>query len=629
MIIQKTGNTLEMSEDFKSKEFGIKNVNKVFKMLVDGIYSDKIGSIVREIVSNAIDANTEAGSITDVEVTVLNRDSLTGQDYTFIVRDYGKGISPERMYDIFINLGESTKDLSNNEIGGFGLGSKSPFAYTDTFNVKTIHEGIEYMYSMVINENNIPNVLLIYKTETDKISGTEVIIPILNSSDYIKFKEKIKSQLRYFDNIKYNFDFDKHPFIYEGKRIIILDSKEVGYNYGYTQNILLHKIPYTIDCDSNKLKTVHKNVLVKFEIGEIKPVISREDIEYNPSNLEVIRQVFEEANAELDDYIKNKLSTIENIRERYKVFKTFSGDNSTFEGVPKKDFKFITVEEYKKPYWRKRIQVSLYHKLNDILDGNSKLYYVDKGNHSQETLRKLCERYGDFCVVRADKNTDIGQFIINNLTNVEDVFDISKSASYSNPYPAKEFITFTEIDNYTVNVRNLTYENFINDYCKDKLVLYALNTGEYKQHGTRIGYVHIKLESRFIKKIKDHVKLYHVNQMSEMYLELLKTHDEFSSMFLATFLGEKYTDEKLAYLIPYSKSNDYLKNKFSSPLNNHHTTAYNICIQLLKDKKVRFDEIKAFNNFLILRKRLNYYIYNNRLDDKKNKIIDNYKNRLK
>lgn len=120
MIIQAKDNSLEKSSEFKSQTFGIKNFNKAFRILIDGIYSDPYGSIMREITSNCIDANTESGTDKNVEITFVEKDSLTGEDYTIIFKDYGIGISPDRMFNIFCFLGESTKDGDNEQIGGWG-----------------------------------------------------------------------------------------------------------------------------------------------------------------------------------------------------------------------------------------------------------------------------------------------------------------------------------------------------------------------------------------------------------------------------------------------------------------------------------------------------------------------------
>lgn len=78
---------------------------KVIAAMSDAIYKDKPGSMIREVVTNAWDANKEAGSKDPVYVKV------TEQQIT--IKDSGNGISPKLMEDVWLNLGESTKTMSN------------------------------------------------------------------------------------------------------------------------------------------------------------------------------------------------------------------------------------------------------------------------------------------------------------------------------------------------------------------------------------------------------------------------------------------------------------------------------------------------------------------------------------
>src|SRR5690606_26427348 len=54
------------------------------------------------------------------------------------IKDFGLGISPSRIQDVYTGYGNSTKRDSNLQTGGFGLGAKTPLAYTSQFSVKTI-----------------------------------------------------------------------------------------------------------------------------------------------------------------------------------------------------------------------------------------------------------------------------------------------------------------------------------------------------------------------------------------------------------------------------------------------------------------------------------------------------------
>ena len=136
------------------------------------LYSDPIGSIVREITSNCVDANRERNLKLEgvfpmspedkpefwcnkqhVEIRFIDKNVILGIDASMVFVDYGVGLSPERVKEVFTVFGGSTKRSNDLEIGGFGLGAKSPLAYVDTFYVKTKHNGVEYYYMIYIDND--------------------------------------------------------------------------------------------------------------------------------------------------------------------------------------------------------------------------------------------------------------------------------------------------------------------------------------------------------------------------------------------------------------------------------------------------------------------------------------------
>ena len=70
---------------------------KAFSALSDGLYKNKIGSIVREIASNCLDAHIQAGH-PDRPFEIHLPDSF--QPY-IAFKDYGVGLSPEDMKTVY------------------------------------------------------------------------------------------------------------------------------------------------------------------------------------------------------------------------------------------------------------------------------------------------------------------------------------------------------------------------------------------------------------------------------------------------------------------------------------------------------------------------------------------------
>lgn len=122
------------SDTFKTKNFGFGDKRVIINILRSKMYSDPIAIICQEILSNCRDAHREVDK-EDVPCLVKLPTKL---DETIHFVDYGPGITPDRMENVFILYGNSTKRIDNIQTGGFGLGAKTPFSYTDSFSITTI-----------------------------------------------------------------------------------------------------------------------------------------------------------------------------------------------------------------------------------------------------------------------------------------------------------------------------------------------------------------------------------------------------------------------------------------------------------------------------------------------------------
>ena len=71
--------------------------NMVFQMFTKNVYSNPIGTIVREITSNCFDSHVEAGVDSPVVIRKFKQDDTT---YIAFI-DYGVGMSPDRIYNIY------------------------------------------------------------------------------------------------------------------------------------------------------------------------------------------------------------------------------------------------------------------------------------------------------------------------------------------------------------------------------------------------------------------------------------------------------------------------------------------------------------------------------------------------
>lgn len=307
---------LELKQDTFKSNFGLEGIDakinpeqlkKMWEMFANP-YKDNISSIVREITSNCFDSHKEA-KVDDAVIITFDKD----QGGNFIVfSDFGTGLSPERISKIYINYLSSTKESSNEFIGAFGIGSKSPLSYTDVFFIDTVYEGIKYSYLMRKGDE-APRIEKIMETPVTQRNGTDIKIYIKDQNkpsndnlflgDIGSFAVAIKKQLRFFDNVVVrvsdklnhlngftNYIKNLNNFtIYQGEHFIYRkDSSSVE-----EISICLGKVDYPIDYRivfPDLKDRINLPFSLRFDIGELMVTHSREDIKYNQDTIDKIRK---------------------------------------------------------------------------------------------------------------------------------------------------------------------------------------------------------------------------------------------------------------------------------------------------------------------------------------------------
>lgn len=160
-------------------EFGISNDAAFFQILSSTLYSDQKLAVAREVLCNAWDIHILAGK-TDVpvEVTISSKE--------VIVRDFGLGIAPDMMGPLYGTYGGTNKTNDGTQTGGFGLGCKSPFAYTDHFEVTSWFAGTKTIYNLsrsAADKMGKPGITPIVSLPCGEETGIQVRIPLKSLSD--------------------------------------------------------------------------------------------------------------------------------------------------------------------------------------------------------------------------------------------------------------------------------------------------------------------------------------------------------------------------------------------------------------------------------------------------------------
>lgn len=281
---------IQTSDNFKNYAFAVKSssMGLILEILRSKIYKNPIGAICREVSSNARDANREVGKRNKPIEIGFDDGILSPGDLTIFFKDDGPGISPDRMGDVFVNYGESTKRDTNTQTGGFGLGAKTPFAYSDIFSIITIVDGIKYTYIAAVEQGKAGAVYETEQSKTDESNGTTIVIPV-NPDDRERFeKEVLRSTFFWTVQPKY-INFKEEQCVSEKDSFFgsIFVKPSNIFNSGYY--LLIDGIPYQLDNYLTKLPHLSSQCLfLTFRTGTLSITPNRETVQYNDKTIKLI-----------------------------------------------------------------------------------------------------------------------------------------------------------------------------------------------------------------------------------------------------------------------------------------------------------------------------------------------------
>lgn len=135
------------------------------------LYDNPVEAAIREYVSNAYDANVEAGSTEPVHLHVPTEDEPYLE-----VSDTGNGLDYLGIVSVFANFGTSTKRDSNEFIGGFGIGSKSGLAISDKIHVSSVCNGLLNEFVIERKDGILQTRFIVENKKTMSHSGTTVTV---------------------------------------------------------------------------------------------------------------------------------------------------------------------------------------------------------------------------------------------------------------------------------------------------------------------------------------------------------------------------------------------------------------------------------------------------------------------
>lgn len=278
------------SNTLGTAEFSIKANGKAFKVLIDGLYSDKARAVVRELWSNAFDSHIAAGCPDQPFDCHLP----TVWEPWFTVRDYGVSMTHVGVMRLYTTVFESSKEDTNTQVGKLGLGSKSPFAYTDTFTVTAYLDGEKRTYSAFIGADYIPRISHMNTEQTTEPNGLEVSFPV-KTDDIANFSIAAQRTALGFDVLP---NIVGSPQLEVGKKKVILEGN--GWKLydslgGQSAHAKQGCVVYPITASAiSGLPSAHWDILnspflIEFPIGDLEIAASREGLGYDDTTISNIR----------------------------------------------------------------------------------------------------------------------------------------------------------------------------------------------------------------------------------------------------------------------------------------------------------------------------------------------------
>lgn len=336
MLVREAGIKVEKSGDFETSGFKIKASAKAFRILSEQLYSNKLLAIVRELSCNAQDSHIAANKST-VPFLVHAPNSL---EPWFSIRDYGIGLSHEDVMHVYTTYFESTKTSSNDYTGCLGLGSKTPFAYTDMFSVTSFFNGIRREYSAYIGNEGFPCISLLTEETTTEENGLLVQLGI-EQKDFPAINDIISKIYTYFINT---------PKIIGQNITVKTPEKFLEANSWYRAKVngtnisqsmaVMGNVAYPINpgsFDYNELNTVEKSILgcnihIHFNIGELEITPSREHLSYDKVTKRAIKEKLAIIKGEMINLIKDKVNQCKNGWEKACLYFELI-NNSEYSGI--------------------------------------------------------------------------------------------------------------------------------------------------------------------------------------------------------------------------------------------------------------------------------------------------------
>ncbi len=259
--------------------------------LLNSPYSNPLLAVIREYSTNAIDSHVMAGNPAPIEITLPTEDSMT-----FIVQDYGLGMSVDDLRETYSMYGRSDKRGTNAVAGQLGLGSKSGLAYTAMFMVIGVKNGVKVTAYVTKDEQGLGEIDIKDTVGTDEPNGVRIMVPV-DRWDVSRFRSEAEGLFQFWEpgTVLIDGEAPAEPAWKATALRLDDDLYLVRDDAGlYRSYVIMGNVPYPVD-DADVGRTSQRFV-ARLNMGDVDFPMSREEVKHTPHTDATL--------AELSEYVK-------------------------------------------------------------------------------------------------------------------------------------------------------------------------------------------------------------------------------------------------------------------------------------------------------------------------------------
>lgn len=258
MKLNTTKRVVETDGMLKQRAFTIQNGAHIMRVL-SGLYTNPVDAMIREYLTNMYDAHMALPEKMRSTVRSPELHLPTQLDPNLKFVDYGIGMSEDTVWEVYTQYGNSTKNGTNKQVGGFGLGSKTAFCYNggSSWVVESRFKGQKHVFMAFVGADSVPSMTHVSSEPTTEPNGVTIIIPI-RREDMKQCSDSARKYIPFFPlpitihNLPFPFERGIPPIKYSLRNDSwgVRDTKSNDHVYDGSMRsttVVMGNVPYQLD----------------------------------------------------------------------------------------------------------------------------------------------------------------------------------------------------------------------------------------------------------------------------------------------------------------------------------------------------------------------------------------------